>query len=66
MVYREGMRTFTVRAFDSFAEAERADNLYYLSLTPEQRLRIMCELCALRVLSHHVPCSPTGARLSSY
>jgi len=56
------VRTFTVRKFDSFQEAERADKSYYLSLTPEQRLRIMCELCALRAQSSHGP-TPRLARV---
>ena len=56
------MRTVTVRKFDSFEEAERADRLYYWSLTPEERLRMMCELCALGVQSNHDP-SPRLARV---
>ena len=60
--YNSFVRTFTVRTFDSFEQAGRADKAYYLSLTPDERLRIMCELCALRVRSHHDP-SPRLARV---
>ena len=60
--YNSGVRTVTLRSFDSFEEADRADKLYYLSLTPEKRLRIMCELCALRVRSQNDP-NPRLARV---
>jgi ABC-type multidrug transport system ATPase subunit len=33
-----------VRIFHSFAEAGKADDEYYRSLTPEQRLEILLEL----------------------
>jgi uncharacterized protein YdeI (YjbR/CyaY-like superfamily) len=33
-----------VRVFHSFAEAEKADDEYYRSLTPQQRLQILLEL----------------------
>lgn len=33
-----------VRKFSNFADADRADREYYLSLTPEERLRILFEL----------------------
>ena len=48
-IYNSFVRTFTVRTFNSFEQAERADKAYYLylSLTPSERLRIMCELLAL-------------------
>jgi len=32
--------------FNSFAEAERADDEYYASLTPEERLDILLEMIA--------------------
>ena len=35
------------RKFRSFAEADKADREYYLSLTPEQRLDILGDLIAL-------------------
>jgi hypothetical protein len=60
--YNGAVRTVTVRKFDSFEEAERADRLHYWSLTPEVRLRMMCELSALGVRSHHDP-SPRLARV---
>ena len=41
------VRTFTVAKFDNFEEADRAEKAYYLSLTPEQRLRLLGELCSL-------------------
>ena len=56
------MRTVTVRKFDSFEEADRADKTCYWSLTPGERLRIMCELCALGVRSRNGP-SPRLARV---
>lgn len=34
------------RVFHSFAEAEQADWDYYESLSPQQRLEIVCELIA--------------------
>jgi hypothetical protein len=33
-----------VRIFHSFAEADKADDEYYRSLTPEQRLEILFDL----------------------
>jgi hypothetical protein len=33
-----------IAIFHSFDEADRADKAYYLSLTPEQRLRMVAEL----------------------
>jgi hypothetical protein len=36
----------TVVKFNSFADAQRADRRYYLSLTPQQRLDILLELVA--------------------
>jgi hypothetical protein len=53
--YNVSVKKVTVRMFDSFEEADRADRTYYWSLTPEERLRIMCELTALRVGSHDDP-----------
>ena len=35
-----------VRIFRSFKDAERAEKEYYQSLSPEQRLEILFELCA--------------------
>ena len=35
---------YTVRKFDSFEAAEKADREYYRSLTPEQRVEILLEL----------------------
>jgi len=35
-----------VKKFASFAEAERSDKEYYLSLSPEERLDILLELIA--------------------
>ena len=35
---------YTVRKFDSFEEADKADREYYRSLTPEQRVEILLEL----------------------
>ncbi|SPE38449.1 hypothetical protein SBA6_890023 [Candidatus Sulfopaludibacter sp. SbA6] len=60
--YNESVRTVTVRKFDSFEVADRADKAYYWSLTPNERLRMMCELCALRVRSRHDP-TPRLARV---
>jgi hypothetical protein len=60
--YDESVRKFTVRTFESFEEAERAEKAYYLSLTPGQRLQIMCELCALRVRTSNDP-APRLARV---
>ena len=34
----------SIRKFDSFEEADRADAEYYASLTPQQRLDILLEL----------------------
>jgi hypothetical protein len=34
------------RKFHSFTEADKADFEYYQSLTPEQRLEMLCELIA--------------------
>jgi hypothetical protein len=39
--------------FNSFEEAERADKAYYWSLTPDERLQMMCELCALGIRSRN-------------
>jgi len=36
----------TIRIFKSHAEAEAADIEYYRSLTPQERLEILCELVA--------------------
>ena len=36
----------TIRIFNSHAEAEAADIEYYRSLTPQQRLEILCQLVA--------------------
>lgn len=36
----------TIRIFKSHAEAEAADIEYYRSLTPQERLKILCELVA--------------------
>ena len=36
----------TVQKFASFADAEKAENAYYRSLTPEQRLEILFDLVA--------------------
>ena len=35
---------YTVRKFDSFEAADKADREYYRSLTPEQRVEILLEL----------------------
>ncbi len=35
-----------MQVFGSFDEAERADDLYYASLTPKQRLEILFEMIA--------------------
>ena len=56
------MRNVTVRKFDSFEEADRADKTYYWSLTPGERIRMMCELCALSVRTRNDP-SPRLARV---
>jgi hypothetical protein len=34
------------RKFRSFAEADKADREFYRSLTPEQRLEMLCDLIA--------------------
>ena len=36
----------TGRIFHSFAESEKAEKEYYLSLTPEERMDILLELVA--------------------
>lgn len=41
------MKEPRVAKFSSFAEADKADNAYYLSLTPEQRLAILFQLRAI-------------------
>lgn len=56
------VRTFTVRKFDTFADADMADKAYYLSLTPAERLRMMCELTSLSIRSNHDP-GPSLARV---
>ena len=53
--YNGLVRTVTVAKFDSFEEADRADKAYYLSLTPEQRLRLLGELCSRLQGTHHDP-----------
>ena len=35
---------FTVRRYDSLSEADSAEDRYYMSLTPEERLSILLEL----------------------
>jgi hypothetical protein len=35
-----------VRKFHSFAEADKADQEFYRSLLPEQRLEMLCDLIA--------------------
>jgi hypothetical protein len=37
------VKNVTVRSLDSFQEADGAEKTYYWSLTPAERLRIMCE-----------------------
>jgi hypothetical protein len=56
------MRTVTVRKFDNFDAADRADKNYYWSLTPADRLRMMCELTSLAIRSDHDP-APRLARV---
>jgi hypothetical protein len=53
--YNGAVRKFAVRKFDNFEDADRADREYYWSLTPQERLRIMCELTALGVSSRNDP-----------
>ena len=36
----------SVKMFYSFADAERADDEYYASLTPEERLDVLLEMIA--------------------
>lgn len=38
---------FVARKFSSFAEAERADDEYYASLRPEERMKTFFELLAV-------------------
>ena len=33
-----------IEVFDSFEEAEKADDLYYASLSPQERLNLVLEL----------------------
>jgi hypothetical protein len=61
-IYNGLVRRPAVRKYGSFEEADRADKAYYLSLTPDERLRIMCELCSLRIRSRNDP-SPRLARV---
>jgi hypothetical protein len=35
-----------INEYSSFAEADQADDLYYASLTPQQRLDILLEMIA--------------------
>ena len=60
--YNEAVRTVNIRRFDNFEDADRADKMYYWNLTPEERLQMMCELCALRIVSRDDP-SPRLARV---
>lgn len=39
----EGVKR-TIKKFNSFAEAEAADDVYYLSLTPEERMEIFFKI----------------------
>jgi hypothetical protein len=49
------VRRVAIRKYASLEEADRAEKAYYWSLTPEERLRIMCELCAPAIRSPHEP-----------
>jgi hypothetical protein len=40
-----------VQKFDRFEDVDRAEKDYYFSLTASDRLRIMCELTALHLVS---------------
>jgi len=53
--YSGAVRTIAVRKFDIFEQADAADKTYYLSLTPEERIQLMCELCALSLGSRNDP-----------
>jgi hypothetical protein len=62
MAYNRSVRAVTVRKFDNFEEADRADKIYYWSLTPAERMRMMCELTSLGVRSRNDP-APRLARV---
>ena len=49
----------TLQLFHSFDEAERADDEYYASLTPQQRLDILLDLIA----AHRESAGETATRL---
>lgn len=48
-----------IRIFDSFEAADRADDEYYASLTPQERLEILLDLIA----SHQELLGDTAKRL---
>jgi hypothetical protein len=48
----------TVYQYDSFAEADAAEDLFYGALPPQERLKILLDL----VESHRLACGPDAER----